>query len=198
MAVTRRDTRLTEIKRDFYQNLRLHSIGSLSLSGTFSSTVMKYRKEIKEYPDNSKGIEFQPNIPPSYWSPKKVEMFVLTLKTFDDQNVPKWRSRFLSSHYFNFDITRAFLWRSGGLKSVLYDCLNLSGRVAIYKRTWMCNDEAWDAKGNVMMWAYPLKKSWIKDGVIWHVVWNPTLENCLINSNQMKPLLVVNVGAAFL
>ena len=88
---------------------------------------MKYRKEIKEYPDNSKGIEFQPNIPPSYWSPKKVEMFVLTLKTFDDQNVPKWRSRFLSSHYFNFDITRAFLWRSGGLKSVLYDCLNLSG-----------------------------------------------------------------------
>ena len=66
MAVTRRDTRLTEIKRDFYQNLRLHSIGSLSLSRTFSSTVMKYRKEIKEYPDNSKGIEFQPNIPPSY------------------------------------------------------------------------------------------------------------------------------------
>ena len=98
---------------------------------------MKYRKEIKEYPDNSKGIEFQPNIPPSYWSPKKVEMFVLTLKTFDDQNVPKWRSRFLSSHYFNFDITRAFLWRSGGLKSVLYECLNLSA-IAISTKEHEC------------------------------------------------------------
>lgn len=39
---------------------------------------MKYRKEIKEYLDNSKGIEFQSKIP-STKAPKKVEMFVLTL-----------------------------------------------------------------------------------------------------------------------
>ena len=43
-------------------------------------------------------------------------------------------------------------------------------------------------------------KSWIKDdGVIWHVVWNPTLENCLINSlfclqkwNRIRPRYFCN------
>ena len=52
----------------------------------------------------------------------EIEDFVVvqTQKCFDDQIVPKSRSGFLSSHYFNFDITRTLFSALRGIKKVSF------------------------------------------------------------------------------